>query len=84
VSSGHGYAVGDLKPSARSVFCLQLDQPLGGAGDDALYGMGDFDGCDGGAATNHLANCEYPIGAPRYRTNDARRATRSRVTVGGC
>jgi hypothetical protein len=27
-----------------------------GGGDDALYGMGDFDGCDGGAATNQLAN----------------------------
>lgn len=38
-----------------------------GGGDDALYGMGDFDGCDGGAATNQLANW-----GPRYRTNDAR------------
>jgi hypothetical protein len=34
--------------------------------------MGDFDGCDGGAATNQLANCEYPNWGPRYRTNDAR------------
>jgi hypothetical protein len=34
--------------------------------------MDDFDGCDSGAATNQLANCEYPNWGPRYRTNDAR------------
>jgi serralysin len=44
----------------------QLPDSLeGGEGDDSLYGMGDFDGCDGGAATNQLANCEYPNWGPR-------------------